>query len=265
MPLGQLEALISHVGKAPPPPVLHRYRRASRWAIKELSVPELHIAGVVDMNDPFEYRAPIAVELDQLRAGMYTFCQGSGMDHAQASAEAAALDASNAEFLRQLISDRTRASSGLICMSSDPRSNRMWAYYGDGHKGICIGYCTEFSPFCFAREVAYSDPDAPIDVLGGLNHDDPTILSNLISCRKGAEWAFEQEYRVQVGPIPPDAPRLLPIHPEAIVEIRFGVNISPEFRADVIAVATKLPRKPRLLQMGCSPEAFVLTETEVKD
>src|SRR5438105_3589078 len=138
----------------------------------------------------------------------------------------------------------------------------MWAYYGDSHKGICIGYSTAYPPFSVARQVAYRDPDGSLDLLETLEKD-PTMLSDLVSCRKGAEWGFEQEFRIPIGPIPNDHTRLLPIAPEAIVEIRLGLKIPIEFRGDVLAAARKLPRPPRIIEMGCDYDKFSLTETEI--
>ncbi len=77
----------------------------------------------------------------------------------------------------------------------------MWAYYAGGHKGICVGYSTQFAPFSIARKVIYRDPDGPLDLMDILSKD-PTLLSDHVSCRKGAEWKFEEEFRIPIGPIP---------------------------------------------------------------
>ena len=46
------------IAKCDPPPILHRYRGNPKFALKEIQESEVHIAGVDDMNDPFEYREP---------------------------------------------------------------------------------------------------------------------------------------------------------------------------------------------------------------
>jgi hypothetical protein len=181
------------------------------------------------------------------------------MDAEEARTEAAAVDSSLVELLREEV-NKIRSASGLICCSRNPRSNRMWAYYGGAHRGICIGYSTDLSPFCFAREVAYADPEASIDLLDTLGQD-PTLLSDQVSCRKGAEWSFEEEFRIPVGPFTKEHTRLLPIAPEAIVEIRLGAMIAPNFKADVLEAAAALSKPPRLIQMGCDHSRFQLTET----
>lgn len=234
----------------------------SDWTIKELATPEVHVAGVDDMNDPFEYRAQLHIDVEKLRDALRTYAQKQlGMSAAAAEAEANVIGDIELEFFRGKL-ENLRASSGLVCATSDPRSNRMWAYYGDGHRGICISYSTAFAPFCFAREVTYADPSGSIDLMDTLSRD-PSLLSDHVSCRKGTEWAFEQEYRIPVGPFPPDYPRLLPISPDSIIEIRLGAKILPDFKAKVLSAMKSYPKKPRIIQMGCDHQTFRLTETGV--
>jgi hypothetical protein len=256
------ELFARFVAKSNPPPILHRYRRVSDWTIKELATPEVHVAGVDDMNDPFEYRAPLHIDVEKLRDALRTYAQKQlGMSAAAAEAEANVIGDIELEFFRGKL-ENLRASSGLVCATSDPRSNRMWAYYGDGHRGICISYSTAFAPFCFAREVSYSDPSGSIDLMDTLSRD-PSLLSDHVSCRKGTEWAFEQEYRIPVGPFPSDHTRLLPISTDSIIEIRLGAKILPDFKAKALSAMKSYPKKPRIIQMGCDHQTFRLTETAV--
>jgi len=258
----ELELLSRFVEKANPPTILHRYRRASEWTIKELTVPEVHITGVEDMNDPFEYRTPLRIDIEKLRDSFYRFCcEQHGMDHDQAKQEATSLDSNSTALLHGGI-EGLRSNSGLVCCSSDPRSNRMWGYYGEGHKGICIGYGTNFPPFSLAQKVFYRDPTDSIDLLATLEQN-PSDLADQFSCRKGLEWEFEQEFRIPVGPFPKDHTRLLPIDPRAIAEIRLGVNISDKFRADVLKTIKRLPRQPQIYKMGCDNNTFRLIENAV--
>lgn len=258
----EIEMIGRFMAKCDSPPILHRYRGNPVFALKEIKESEVHVAGVDDMNDPFEYRAPLSIDLEKLRSRMRDFAsEHLGMSADAALEEAAAFDSSNLELLKERV-DRLRSASGLICCSQNPRSNRMWAYYGGAHRGICIGYSAEFSPFCLAREVAYSDPEAPIDLLEILGKD-PTLLSDQVSCRKGKEWEFEEEFRIPIGPFPRDHTRLLPISPEAIIEIRLGAMIDPDFKKKVIDAASALPKPPRIIQMECDHTSFQLTETQL--
>lgn len=256
----EMESLLRFAAKASPPPLLYRYRRASEWTIKELSVPEVHISGVEDMNDPFEYRAPLRVDINQLKESFCRYCiERRGMNPTQAKQEAACVDSESAALLHDGL-EALRADSGLICCSSDPRSNRMWSYYGDGHKGVCIGYASKYWPFLLAQKVAYADPSDSIDLLETLEKNSGQLAEH-VSCRKGAEWAFEQEFRIPVGQIPKGHTRLLAIEPSAIEEIRLGARICPAFKEQVVKLCREMPHRPRIIQMDCDYNSFRLTES----
>lgn len=256
--LRQLEAVAGHFAKANPPPVLYRYRRPSDWALEEIRMPHVHIASPVDMNDPFEYTATLRYELSGLRQLARKFYRRSGMEDAEAIREADALDENTIACLLEQI-EELRKKSGLVCLSSNPKSNRMWAYYADCHRGICISYDCSFSPFAIARSVLYEDPTEPLSAIEA-HTGDLTRFADHVAVRKGAEWKFEEEYRVPIGPFTDGQTRRLPIRPESIIEIRLGVNIVPKFRQDVIAAAATLAKRPRIIQMECDRARFQLIE-----
>jgi hypothetical protein len=58
-------------------------------------------------------------------------------------------------------------------------------------------------------------------------------------------------------------PRLISIESEAISEIRFGARVTVEFKRQALEAISHLPRRPKLIQMGCDFERFVLTETVI--
>ncbi|MEY4570542.1 MAG: hypothetical protein RLZZ398_1981 [Verrucomicrobiota bacterium] len=254
----QLEAIAGHLAKANPPPILYRYRRPSDWALKEIQLPHVHIASPADMNDPFEYAAPLHYELSELKEYARKFYTLSGMDKAEAIRKADGLNESSIAYLLQEIEGICK-QSGLVCLSSNPRSNRMWAYYADCHRGICISYDCSFAPFAVARSVLYEDPTGSFNAIDA-HADDVTRFADHVAIRKGAEWEFEQEYRVLIGPFKLGQTRTLPIRPESIIEIRLGVNIEPKFRQDVIASSATLANRPRIIQMECDQAKFQLIE-----
>src|SRR5205823_12522599 len=111
-------------------------------------------------------------------------------------------------------------------------------------------------------KVTYQNPEHPLDVAAALP-EDPTQLAGHISLRKAAEWDFEQEYRIPVGLIG-DRPRSMPYHPSAILDVRFGVRTSQEFKRKVMHATSDLPQQPKFIQMRCDYERFVLIEEEVQ-
>lgn len=133
----QREVVKKLLGKAKPPPVLYRYRRPNEWTINEIVRHEIYLPRPQDMNDPFEYQAPLVVDLKVMKAVAFSYFQKMGMTAAFAREEADRVDEATARMLLQGINNLSK-SSGIICCSKTSLSNRMWAYYADAHKGICI-------------------------------------------------------------------------------------------------------------------------------
>lgn len=252
--------LLSLLAKANPPPLLHRYRRPSEWTIKEIENCELHAAGPGDMNDPFEYRAPIEIDLEKLKARFVDFAVTErGLSKAEAAQESEDVEMACAELRRRMA--EVFMDGGVICFSDVPDSVRMWSYYADCHRGVCIGYRSDRHPLFLAMKVRYEDPGPPLELMEALALD-PTMLAEHVSLRKSAEWAFEREFRLPIGPIG-NRTRLLPLAPNTIVEVRFGARITDDFRDEVMEALGRAKANPRLIQMGCDYDRFVLTETEV--
>jgi hypothetical protein len=94
-------------------------------------------------------------------------------------------------------------------------------------------------------------------------------LNDPFECRAPIVWnaesfrkQFEQEYRVasDLGDI-----RLIPFDASAIKVIRLGarINANPEFKEKFLNAISQLPHRPKLIQMGCDFDRFILTETVI--
>jgi len=136
----------------------------------------------------------------------------------------------------------------------------MWSYYAKAHEGICIGYNTKKRPFYMAMEVKYQNPDKPLEAVAALKID-PTEVASHTTLRKAEEWKFEQEYRIPVGI--GNMPRLISVESGAICEIRFGARATREFKQQVLEAISHLPHRPKLIQMGCDFDRFILTESVI--
>ena len=253
------EILAKLLARANPPPVLHRYRRPNEWALTEISKQQIFAASPDDLNDPFECSAPVCWNVDSGRQYLmegYARIRGLSPDQAMKEFDSFPPDRMQ-EILRAVIA-KVRQDSGIMCLSAVPDSIRMWSYYAQAHEGICVGFDTTASPFMAAMKVLYQNPDTPLDVAGALRVD-PSELAAHITLRKAAEWEFEQEYRIPVGLIG-NRPRLMPFYPSAIIEIRLGAHLKDSFRSKLMEAISHLPRRPKLIQMGCDLDRFVLTE-----
>jgi hypothetical protein len=122
-------------------------------------------------------------------------------------------------------------------------------------------YDTSVKPFSITLEVKYKNLDNPFDVMAAIKND-PTEIATNITFRKAEEWGFEKEYRIasNLGDI-----RQIPFHPSAIKEIRLGarINTNPGFKEKLLEEISHLPHRPKLIQMGCDFDRFILTETVI--
>jgi hypothetical protein len=257
-----LEILGSLLKRANPPPVLYRYRRPNEFTLKELTEFQLYAAAPVSLNDSFESSAPVQVDHSKMKSLFINFCVKNGKaTAADAAKEFDSIGGTHTETaLRQFIEQR-RKDAGVVCFSEVPNSIRMWSYYADSHEGICVGYKSGFGPFIAAMKVVYRNPDSPLDLMEALATD-PAKIADHVSLRKAAEWEFEREHRLVVSQFGSN-PRLLPFPPEAICEIRLGARIKADFRKSVLHSVSLLKQRPKIIQIGCDQDKFVLTETEV--
>lgn len=245
------------LARAHPPPVLHRYRRPTEWTLSEISKCTIYASKPEELNDPFECSAPVWWNIDLMRRHWieeYAPTRGLSVDEAIKEFEASWKWGIQrmAEGLR-----RKTSQTGIVCFSGKPNSIRMWAYYAESHKGICVGYDTKFRPFNVAINVNYQNPDKPFDIFACLR-DDPTEIANHIALRKAEEWKFEDEYRIPVNI--EGMPRFIPFEAPAIKEVRLGTRIDTAFKEKVLKAISLLPARPKLIQMACDFDRFVLTE-----
>jgi Protein of unknown function (DUF2971) len=246
--------------RANPPPILFRYRRPTDWALDEISKQQIYAAKPIELNDPFEYAAPVFWNLDLMKqVFIEEFAPMQELSPAEAEKEFESFHQSGIAKLLHGIG-QLKKLSGVICLSAIPNSIRMWSYYAQAHEGICIGFDTKVRPFNMALEVKYQNPDIPFDIIAAIKND-PTEIASHISLRKAEEWKFEEEYRIPISI--GDNPRLIPFNPSAIKEIRFGARVKNEFREKVMEAVSQLPHRPTLIQMGCDFERFILTETVI--
>ncbi|MGF6549430.1 DUF2971 domain-containing protein [Paraburkholderia youngii] len=95
---------------------------------------------------------------------------------------------------RRLMTDDLLGRLGVLCLGEDHKNLLMWSHYADSHRGLCIGFRRNASPFNLSRKVLYSSvrPVIPFDVEGVA--DDDSIEKALLT--KSPEWSYEKEWRI---------------------------------------------------------------------
>jgi hypothetical protein len=125
----ETEIALRFLARANPPPILFRYRWPIDWTLDEISKQQIYAAKPDELNDPFEYTAPVFWNVDLMRR---LFIEEYGPMHGISPAEAAKEFDSSYEWGMAHLLDgimQMREQSGIICLSAIPNSIRMWSYY----------------------------------------------------------------------------------------------------------------------------------------
>ena len=250
------------LARANPPSTLYRYRQPIDRTLAEIINQQIYLAPQSALNDPFECSAPICGTAESMRRFLievYAPDRGISPTEAIQKFGSCALDFEWIHERRRAAFAKAIEETGFICLSAVPNSIRMWSYYSQAHEGICVGFDTKKRPFWASIKVTYENPSAPLDVVDALMRD-PSEIAAHVTLRKAAEWEFEQEYRIAVSVLG-DQPRLVPFESSAITEVRFGARIKDDYRTKVMEAISHLPLRPKLIQMGCDHDRFILTES----
>lgn len=119
---------------------------------------------------------------------------------------------------------------GLFSTTINPIDELMWAHYGDGHTGYCIGYDTfllwqaKRSMFGIAHYI-----NKPIDY-SFIDNDPENFIDLFI---KADKWAYEKEYRL-VTFVDNDEERLVKVNSSAIKDVILGNKIFSQTEDEII-------------------------------
>lgn len=137
----------------------------------------------------------------------------------------------------------------VLCVSTDINSDRMWKKYAENHQGIAIRIMPakgKNSNFVCFKKIKYVEKRPPLfenieTFLEQALFDDHDInlqaLNNIIYT-KTKDWEYESEYRLAVPLLQYEQSwNTRPYHPEEIIELYLGANISEEHREKCIRLA----------------------------
>lgn len=141
------------------------YYTAKQWGMKSLWEKRLKIAEYADLNDPFEL-LPFEQTDEDARKHL------------------------------KMVTDVLSDGHGVLCFSESWQSTLMWAHYGDKHKGMCLGFEIEDSPFLTKIEYVPKRIPSPIDLSKPLGGVDEAMLIQCLS-NKHSGWEYEKEYRLK--------------------------------------------------------------------
>ena len=145
---------------------------------------------------------------------------------------------------------------GVLSMTPNPASYKMWEEYTKGHKGFCVGYrgrelMGKHKRMGGIGKVEYYDK-LPI-IHPDIDYDKRAVI-NIFSKLK--EWEFEDEFRAaKRTPDPKDDKwREVEVEPEIFTEIIFGALMPEDQKKEIIEVAKKNMPHVKFRQAEINPE-----------
>lgn len=172
-------------------PILYRYLPA-KAAISTLQTGMIWLARPEIFNDAFELR-PHFEQTEHLTLPIPKYAtaeQLSSIARKQADINKHLL---HPRIKESLIDSSTRTIV-VLSLAESYDSLRMWAHYGDAHRGIALGFDTdsgilETSPHQRLQKVAYSRTRPSRKTWEEVTNDDLLFT-------KSDEWTYEQEWRI---------------------------------------------------------------------
>jgi hypothetical protein len=139
---------------------------------------------------------------------------------------------------------------GIICFCNNSTDIRMWAYYAEGHRGICICFKCEESPFFDNKlfNVKYDDDTVEFEI--DLNDMGNELFLRQVST-KARCWRYEGEYRIVNPPSSlhkSDGYGLKAFPANLIEGVIFGLKTSPEHKKEIIKIIEQINGQINLYQ-----------------
>jgi len=137
-----------------------------------------------------------------------------------------------------------KASTHVVCSSFSEFSDNllMWAHYAEMHKGIVIGFKTEF--FSHLHKVTYSAERVTIPFSFSVSDAQFQNAVIALMTTKSRDWEYEHEWRSILSTrnlTKSNGMYLLKFPPEAVDSIILGVNIDDSLRKEILASILTFP------------------------
>jgi hypothetical protein len=235
------------------PRVLYKYRRFSERTIEILTTKKLYFPRAEELNDPLDSQIDIQLEYERAKKEMARRFSGQELmrkqfllyllnSHRFTHRESGKTIGLN-EALQQWIRER-----GILSLSKNPTDPLLWAHYGGGHTGLCLGFDVSMlglSEEPDATEVEYvASPRyrelflSLAEELGGFvkpweeRNAYPDEVGDKFYTRqieritreslfvKSEKWKYEEEFRIVLDPS-----GLHSYDPSSLREIVFGTKV----------------------------------------
>jgi hypothetical protein len=231
-----------------PPVIGYKYRRFDDDnGLRILRDRAIWYASPETLNDPLDCRIDVRSHFDQLLAVHQEGTRVGALLRAISSATVTRVHGGVRVSMLQSFND-TLNEAGIFCLSGTATEPLMWAHYGQGHRGFCIGFHRWYIEWLrtqlanhqiagFGPVNYVSAPDlthAFLEHLPRLRNFETqaemaewikdyaqSVIVEVLST-KSKSWRYEKEYRsIRTSP------GAVPVPPSAIAEIVFGAHSAP--------------------------------------
>lgn len=245
-------------------------------AIKSLFRNEIFIPSIDTFNDPYDSNLPFRYHPEELNEGnivlkslelsKYSHPKFSDTEHHWFAWENNPFGLihhpEDYDKFDEDTFDKNCKEFGVFCTTDLPLNYLMWSYYGDSHRGICIGYDTKkllsTNFFLMMKKVDYSD-EIPLHKLSGNAKGEHF---NKIFFTKSNIWEHEEEYRFlheyKTG-------KVKVIEKDVVKSVILGVKFPVEKKLDFVErLQTSFPHI-EIYETYLNKESFSLQKRKIYD
>jgi hypothetical protein len=222
------------------PPKLYKYQSiaSGSYALDNLRNGQIWFSKPYLLNDPFDFAIPFTIngtdgEYQEFYDEMVNRLKIQGrLDEIEKNESLYVIDGKLISKFRKQIEETLLEENqkiindkfsqmGVTCFSKRFDNVLMWSHYADRHKGLCLEFDTNYSPFNiqeYLHSVIYSElyPSlSPVDIFRSTH----LAIDPLIT--KSKDWETEEEWRLIIA----DGNKLLEYDTKALTAIYFGYSM----------------------------------------
>lgn len=188
------------------PDTLYKYRAFSMRAVADMASNRVFLSSPRRFNDAFDGKIPWSEFLSENELREFAASEGAFGERLRSLREARPelfagewqLNDDGWLFVRGLLAENFAhvTECGICSLSAVADDIRMWAHYADSRRGFCLGFSTEFAPFCDAVPVDYAEGVQEVDARRVLAGELGESEARAYLVTKSAIWRDEREFRI---------------------------------------------------------------------
>ncbi|WP_018341964.1 DUF2971 domain-containing protein [Cytophaga aurantiaca] len=244
------------------PQILYKYRNWYDVHHKSLLTDkELYFVSAKEFNDPFDINIKLdyaALSIDEFEQYCINLLKTDDLTtdelRKQLRNHPDFYTPEGLELQAKLQIEELRKTLGIYCLSAIWDSIPMWGYYGDSHKGYCIGLKTDniYEKCSTLSEVSYQNEYPVLIPRVDLNNFDNFARQ---FSYKSISWEHEKEYRfIKLHFVN----QIIKYNSKDVAEIILGFCMKPEYKVEILDICkTNFPDIP-IYETELNPRQFKL-------